>query len=241
MTSPAGRTSRILASNRVRPEVTIDLLVSMIGMWWSPVVTHAGCCGHPERRRQGDMNKGKVVPQALVDIADGRWYRCMMPALESLRDEARQACWHHNTMPPAMRGACAPELAAILGMLGDRVFLEAPFHVAYGHNLVLAEGVYINANCVVLDTAPVRIGARTMLGPAVHIYCADHAHGLEERRQGLERALPVNIGEDVWIGGGALVLPGVTIGDGAIIGAGAVVRHDVAPSARVAGNPARPI
>lgn len=80
-----------------------------------------------------------------------------------------------------------------------------------------------------------------MLGPAVHIYCADHAHGLHERRLGLERALPVNIGEDVWIGGGAIVLPGVTVGAGAILGAGAVVTRDVAPGARVVGNPARQI
>lgn len=144
-------------------------------------------------------------------------------------------------MEPARRGFCAPELAALFGSIGNDVFLEAPFHVAYGRNLMLDDNVYINANCVVLDNAPVRIGRRTMLGPAVQIYCADHAQGIEERRHGLERALSVTIGDDVWIGGAAIILPGVTIGNGAIIGAGAVVTRDVASRIRVAGCPARQI
>jgi maltose O-acetyltransferase len=181
------------------------------------------------------------LPAALAEVADGRWYSCMTPELEALRDAARQACWRHTTMDPALRGPCAPELAALFAAIGEGVFLEAPFHAAYGRNLSLGEQVYINAGCVVLDSAPVRIGRRTMLGPAVHIYCADHAHGLDERRRGLERALPVSIGEDVWIGGGAILLPGVTVGDGAIVGAGAVVTRNVAPGTRVVGNPARPI
>lgn len=78
-----------------------------------------------------------------------------------------------------------------------------------------------------------------MLGPGVQIYCADHHRNSELRRQGMERALPVSIGADVWIGGGAIVLPGVAVGHGAIVGAGAVVTRDVAPGARVVGNPAR--
>lgn len=185
------------------------------------------------------MKTVQPPPPALAEVADGRWYSCMTSELEALRETARQACWRHSTMDPQQRGQCAPELAALFAVIGDGVFIEAPFHAAYGRNLSLGENVYINAGCVILDTAPVRIGPRTMLGPAVQIYCADHAHGLEERRRGLERALPVSIGEDVWIGGGAILLPGITIGNGAIVGAGAVVTRDVAPGARVAGNPAR--
>ncbi len=180
-------------------------------------------------------------PAALAEVADGRWYSCMTPELGALRDAARHACWRHATMDPAERGRCAPELAALFATFGEGTFLEAPFHTAYGRNLSLGDHVYINAGCVILDSAPVSIGRRTMLGPAVHIYCADHAHGLDDRRRGLERALPVSIGEDVWIGGGAILLPGVTVGDGAIIGAGAVVTRHVAAGARVVGNPARPI
>jgi maltose O-acetyltransferase len=144
-------------------------------------------------------------------------------------------------MDPRPRGPCAPELAALFEAIGEGVFIEAPFHVGYGRNLALGDHVYINAGCVVLDSAPVRIGRRTMLGPSVQIYCADHAHSIDERRQDLERALPVSIGEEVWIGGGAILLPGVTVGDGALVGAGAVVTRDVAPGTRVVGSPARPI
>lgn len=187
------------------------------------------------------MEADRSPPAALAEVADGRWYTCMTPELEALRKAARQACWRHSTMDPQLRGPCAPELAALFAATGEGVFIEAPFHVAYGRNLSLEEKVYINAGCVILDTAPVRIGRRTMLGPSVQIYCADHAHGLEERRRGLERALPVSIGEEVWIGGGAILLPGVTVGNGAIIGAGAVVTRDVAPGARVVGSPAHPL
>lgn len=117
--------------------------------------------------------------------------------------------------------------------------MEAPFHCAYGHNITLGRNVYLNAGCVILDTGPVRIGDGSMIGPAVQIYCADHHRDVEKRAAGLERALPVTLGRDVWVGGGAIVLPGVTLGDGAIVGAGAVVTRDVAAGARVAGNPAR--
>ena len=177
---------------------------------------------------------------ALARIAQGAWYNCMEPELDALRAEARRAVHEHNAMDPGARGACAPRLAALIAGLGRGVFIEAPFHLAYGRNLTLGDGVYINAGCVVLDTAPVSIGARTMLGPAVQIYCADHHRGRAERLRGLERALPVTIGAEVWIGGGAIVLPGVTVGDGAIVGAGSVVTRDVPADGRVAGVPARP-
>lgn len=133
----------------------------------------------------------------------------------------------------------APLLADLFAKVGDNALLEAPFHCAYGHNISLGEAVYLNASCVVLDSAPVRIGARSMLGPGVHLYCADHHRDVAQRSAGIERALPVSIGEDAWIGGGAIVLPGVSIGDGAIVGAGSVVTRDVPSGARVMGNPAR--
>ncbi|MBY6046580.1 sugar O-acetyltransferase [Vannielia litorea] len=176
---------------------------------------------------------------ALPGVDDGAWYNCMTDELGALRDAARLACHEHATIDPAQRGACAPRLHAILGAIGEGCFIEAPFHVAYGVNLHLEAGVYINAFCTVLDTARVTIGARSMLGPGVHIYCADHHHEVEGRKKGLERALPVTVGREVWIGGHATLLPGVTVGDGAIIAAGAVVTRDVPPGATVAGVPAR--
>ncbi|MDB5553625.1 MAG: Maltose O-acetyltransferase [Rhizobium sp.] len=172
-------------------------------------------------------------------MAAGEWYCCLDPELEALRQKARNAVHSHNTMPPDERGALAPELRALFASTAGDIFIEAPFHCAYGMNIELGDGVYFNAGCTILDTAPVRIGARTMFGPGVQIYCAEHAKDPKMRFEGLEIAKPVTIGEDAWIGGGAIILAGVTIGARAIVGAGSVVTRDVAEDAVVVGNPAR--
>lgn len=172
-------------------------------------------------------------------MAAGDWYSCVDPELDALRERAKAAVHSHNTLAPEDRGAIAPALASLLGEVGKDVSIEAPFHCPYGFNIHLADGVFINAGCVVLDTAKVTIGRRTMLGPAVQIYCADHHRDPVKRAAGLERARAVTIGADVWIGGGAIILPGVTIGDGAIVGAGSVVTRDVPEGATVRGNPAK--
>jgi maltose O-acetyltransferase len=179
------------------------------------------------------------VPTERQKRDAGAWYTCIDDDLEAARQVARRACFAHQATPPDARGPMAAELRAVLGDVGDGVVIEAPFHCAYGHNIRLADGVYLNAGCVILDTGPVTIGAGAMLGPGVQIYCADHHRDRDLRSQGMERALAVEIGADVWIGGAAIILPGVRIGPGAVIGAGSVVTRDVAENARVAGNPAR--
>ena len=171
----------------------------------------------------------------------GQWYCCIDPELEEMRMRAQEAVHEHNSLPPRERGLLGPKLQQILGAAGADVKIEGLFHCAYGCNLFLGDRVYINVGCVVLDTARVEIGAGSMLGPAVQIYCAEHSKGRERRAAGLEVAKPVTIGRDVWIAGAAVILPGVTIGDGAIVGAGSVVTRDVAADTTVAGNPARPI
>jgi maltose O-acetyltransferase len=169
----------------------------------------------------------------------GQWYNCLDPELDALRRRAREAVHQHNTLPPAERGQAAPALQALFRAVPENFMIEAPFHCSYGMNIALGENVYMNAGCTILDSAPVRIGRGSMLGPVVQIYCAVHANDPALRRTGLELAKPVTIGADVWIGGGAILLPGVTIGDGAIVGAGAVVTKDVPAGATVVGNPAR--
>lgn len=171
----------------------------------------------------------------------GEWYSCLDPELGALRNAAREVCFEHRTTPPQDLAAISPALEALFGSVGEGALIEAPFHCSYGINIHLGDYVYLNTGCVILDSAPVRIGHRCMIGPGVQIYCADHHRDVTLRREGIERALPVTLGEDVWIGGGAILLPGITVGDSAIIGAGSVVTRDVAAGARVVGNPARAI
>lgn len=169
----------------------------------------------------------------------GEWYSCLDDDLGALRNIARAACFEHNTAPPRDLAAISPALAGLFGSVGEGALLEAPFHCSYGINIHLGDHVYLNTGCVILDSAPVHIGHRCMIGPGVQIYCADHHRDVTLRRQGIERALPVTLGDDVWIGGGAILLPGVRVGAAAIIGAGSVVTKDVPAGARVVGNPAR--
>lgn len=172
-------------------------------------------------------------------MAAGEWYTCIDPELAGLRTTARLACAQHRTTPPQDLPAISPALTRLFASVGRGVLIEAPFHCAYGINIHMGDDVYLNTGCVILDSAAVRIGHRCMLGPGVQIYCADHHRDVTLRRDGIERALPVTLADDVWIGGGAILLPGVTIGAEAIVGAGAVVTRDVPAGARVVGNPAR--
>ncbi len=132
-------------------------------------------------------------------------------------------------------------LRELLGSVGDDVVVRAPFHCDYGSNISLGAGVFLNFNCVVLDVARITIGDGTQIGPNVQLLTADHPRDTEARRKGLEFGRPITIGRNVWIGGGAIILPGVMIGDDAIIGAGSVVTRNVPAGATVVGNPARPV
>jgi maltose O-acetyltransferase len=130
-------------------------------------------------------------------------------------------------------------LGRLLGGLGSQAMVRAPFYCDYGYNIFLGERVFLNFGCVLLDVCRIEIGDGTQIGPGVQIYAADHPRDAATRALGLENGLPVSIGREVWIGGGAIILPGVTVGDGAVIGAGSVVTRDVAAGATVMGNPAR--
>ncbi|HWW47717.1 MAG TPA: sugar O-acetyltransferase [Xanthobacteraceae bacterium] len=132
-------------------------------------------------------------------------------------------------------------LAERLASVGDGADIRPPFHCDYGFNISLGSNVFLNFNCVILDVVAVSVGSGTQIGPGVQILTADHPRDHAQRATGLEFGRPIKIGQNVWIGGGAIVLPGVTIGDDAIVGAGAIVTRDVAAGSTVAGNPARTI
>jgi maltose O-acetyltransferase len=131
-------------------------------------------------------------------------------------------------------------LSELFGKGGETVIMQPPFYCDYGSNIELGERVFFNFNCVVLDVCPVRIGDFTLFGPAVQILTPMHPYNASLRRE-QEFGKPVEIGSDVWVGGGALILPGVRIGSRTIIGAGSVVTRDIPDGVLAAGNPCRVI
>ena len=123
--------------------------------------------------------------------------------------------------------------------VGEGAVIRPPFHCDYGFNIRLGAGVFLNFNCVILDVMEVTIGDCTQIGPGVQILAADHPRDAAGRASGLEFGRPVRIGRNIWIGAGAIILPGVSVGDDAVIGAGSVVTRDVPAGATAFGNPAR--
>lgn len=162
-------------------------------------------------------------------------------ALVRQRDVAKGILFEFNHTSPADRPKRQALLKTLLGKTGDNVLMDGPFYCDYGYNIELGENFYANVNLVILDGAKVTIGDNVFIAPNVGIYTAGHPLDVERRNQGLEYAYPVRIGDNVWIGAGVSILPGVTIGDGSVIGAGAVVLRDVPESVLAAGNPARVI
>jgi maltose O-acetyltransferase len=132
-------------------------------------------------------------------------------------------------------------LKELLPNAGEGLWLQPPFYCDYGYNITLGKNVFFNFNCVILDVAQVIIGSRTLFGPNVQIYTATHPINYKERASGLEFARPITIGEDVWVGGSAVICPGVKIGDRSVIGAGSVVTRDIPDDVFAAGNPCRVI
>jgi maltose O-acetyltransferase len=170
----------------------------------------------------------------------GELYDALDPELVSARERARDLCQRLNATREAEREVRRRILRELFGRGGDTVWMQPPFYCDYGSNIELGERVFFNFNCVVLDVCLVRIGDYTLFGPAVQIYTPMHPTNAALRRQ-QEFGKPVEIGSDVWVGGGALILPGVRIGSRAIIGAGSVVTRDIPDGVFAAGNPCRVI
>jgi maltose O-acetyltransferase len=156
------------------------------------------------------------------------------------RERARDLCQALNATREAEHEERRRILTALFGAGGDSVWMQPPFFCDYGSNIELGERVFFNFNCIVLDVCLVRIGDFTLFGPAVQIYTPMHPLNAELRRRE-EFGKPIDIGSDVWVGGGAIILPGVRIGSRAVIGAGSVVTRDVPEGVFAAGNPCRAI
>ena len=168
----------------------------------------------------------------------GELYDPLDPELAEARLRARDLLAVLNATREADETGRRRVLRDLFGSGGESVWLQPPFYCDYGTNIHLGEKVFFNFNCVVLDVCEVRIGARTLFGPAVQIYAASHPLDAELRKT-RELGRPVTIGSDVWVGGGAIICPGVTVGDRAVIGAGSVVTKDVPAGVLAVGNPCR--
>ena len=169
----------------------------------------------------------------------GKLYLASDPELLAARIRARRLCQRLSSADPEARDERQALLASLLGAVGVGAEIESPFFCDYGAQITLGAGVFVNMNCVFLDCAAITLGAQTQLGPAVQLYTATHPLDAAARVAGPELARPISIGARVWIGGGTIVLPGVTIGDDTVVGAGSVVTRDLPPGVVAVGNPCR--
>jgi maltose O-acetyltransferase len=169
----------------------------------------------------------------------GERYYCLDPDLSAERERTKELLRLYNRSEAVSERRTV--LRRLLGGIGHDSIIEPPFHCTYGRNTIIGDHVYFNFLCTILDNGGVAIGHHVMLGPAVQIYTAAHLLQAEARSQGWEVAKPVVIEDNVWIGGGAILLPGGSIGRNAVVGAGAVVTRAVPANTVVAGNPARAI
>ncbi|WP_373239872.1 maltose O-acetyltransferase [Kluyvera ascorbata] len=168
----------------------------------------------------------------------GDVYRPADDTLKADRMRARQLIHRYNHTGPDEKAERHELLAELLGTTHD-AYIEPTFRCDYGYNIHLGANFYANFDCVMLDVCPIHIGDNCMLAPGVHIYTATHPLDATERNSGIEYGKPVTIGHNVWIGGRAVINPGVTIGDNVVIASGAVVVKDVPANAVIGGNPAR--
>ena len=160
------------------------------------------------------------------------------PELVAARERARDLTREYNRTRATEHERRRELLDELFGSVGADPEVEPPFRCDYGSNLHVGEDFYANFDCVVLDAGRVAVGDDCQFAPGVHVYTATHPLDAAERAAGPEHAEPVMIGDDVWIGGRAVVNPGVTIGDGAVVGSGSVVVDDVPAGVVAAGNPA---
>ncbi len=169
----------------------------------------------------------------------GEIYEATDPRFLELLQRTRELLWEYNSLNPAREKEREQIIRNLLGRYGSHFQINQPFRCDYGCNISIGENFFANFNLTILDEATVSFGDNVFIGPNVSIYTACHPLQADLRDTGVEWAEPVTVGNSVWIGGSATILPGVTVGDRAVIGAGSVVTRDVAPGTVVAGNPAR--
>ncbi len=175
----------------------------------------------------------KMLDSELYDAADA--------TLVEMRLNCRQLIFKYNHSPIENTEEKRRLLGKLIGGMGKLIDIQAPFYCDYGSNIYAGENLFINFNCVILDCAKVTLGDNVFLAPYVQLYTAHHPVTAAERIKGPELATPIIIGNNVWLGGGAIVCPGVRIGDNTTIGAGSVVTKNIPANVVAVGNPCRVI
>ncbi|MEO6685093.1 MAG: sugar O-acetyltransferase, partial [Dyadobacter sp.] len=157
------------------------------------------------------------------------------------RQRAINLVYAFNNLAPGQVEERKTTIEKLFGSTGKEFWIEQRFHCDYGYNIHIGENFYANVGCTILDCAEVKIGDNVLFAPGVSLYTAGHPTDTEQRVAGLEYAHPITVGNNVWIGGGAIVLPGVSIGDNTVIGAGSVVTKNIPANVIAVGNPCRVI
>ena len=171
----------------------------------------------------------------------GELYNASDSQLKVERRRARLLCKNYNDSTDEQNLLRKEILRELVGGYSKGLAIEPPFYCDYGSNIYVGEKVYFNFNCVVLDVNTITIGSNVFFGPNVQLYTATHPMDYKVRAEWLESGKPITIGSDVWVGGGVIICPGVTIGDRSVIGAGSVVTKDVPADSLAGGNPCKVI
>lgn len=167
----------------------------------------------------------------------GKWYDATDQELVKQRLNAKDLCFELNQIRPSNLEKRNSIINKLLGYQPDNLELLSPFTCDYGNNIILGKNVFINSNCYFMDGAKITVGDNVFIGPSCGFYTANHLLDYQTRNQGIEQALPISIGNNVWLGGNVIVLPGVKIGDGCVIGAGSVVTKDIEANSVATGIP----
>ena len=195
------------------------------------------------------LNQGRqATPQFSITMTireqqrAGEWYaaRGDSQMINELY-QCEQACYEINQIPPSRRDERNERIRQLFGKAGSALNVNTPFHCDFGKNIEVGNYFFANFNLIILDENRVIFGHHVYIGPNCSFYTAIHPLDVERRNADIQKALPIHVGDNVWIGGNVTVLPGVRIGSGSTIGAGSVVTHDIPDGVLAAGNPARVI
>ena len=185
------------------------------------------------------MEEGELSMNQKERMLAGLPYKAWLDGLSEERLACKQKVYEFNHLPPAESDKACQLLKDIFGKTGESIWLEAPFHCDYGWNIEIGENFFANYNLIILDVGKVTIGNNVQCAPNVSIYTAGHPLHPESRNSGYEYGIPITIGDNVWIGGNAVIMPGITIGENSVIGSGSVVTKDIPAWSIAVGNPCK--